>query len=85
MKYEDKRINPENIDNIIVARLENWIYQTKCRKCGMIHEWNFASRSIVKWELFSIAMNDYIKEPRQFSCSSCVRKTVQDIVSFNEP
>lgn len=81
----NKIIDPQNIDDIIVARLENWIYQTKCRKCGMIHDWYFASRSSIEWDVFSFAMNDYIKEPRQFYCSKCVRKTVQEIVSFNEP
>jgi len=73
-----------NIDGKSVASIENWIYETKCRRCGKISRWFFASRETINYLAFSTAMSDYITSPRQFLCNSCGKKGVHDIISFNE-
>lgn len=72
-----------NIDNESVASIENWIYETKCRRCGKISRWFFASRQTINQLAFSTAMSDYIAHPRQFQCNGCNKKGVHDIISFN--
>ncbi len=73
-----------NIDDQIVASLENWIYETKCRRCGKISRWFFASRETINYLTFKTVMTNYITSPRQFQCDGCGKKGVHDIISFNE-
>jgi ribosomal protein L37E len=73
-----------NIDDQLVSSIENWIYETKCRRCGKISRWFFASRENMDYLAFKTVMTDFIVSPRQFICNGCGKKGVHDIISFNE-
>lgn len=62
---------------------ENWIYETKCRRCGDLAEFYFAQKSKVSRPQFLETMNDYIKFPRMRYCQHCGKQTIQELVSHN--
>lgn len=61
---------------------KNYEYETKCRRCGNLHEWHFSTADRITWMQFSDAMQDHIEHPRQIKCGKCKKETVQDVVSY---
>lgn len=68
-----------------MSMIENWVFETKCRRCGHLSEWFFGSRETIKFESFSYAMMDHIANPRMMNCEKCNRLTVQEVVTYNYP
>lgn len=62
---------------------EYYNYETKCRKCGKLTIWNFASKKQIIKTDFLIAIQDYITAPRIMDCFTCKKQTVQEVVSIS--
>jgi len=63
---------------------DNWVYETKCRRCGEITEYVFGSKDKIKVNDFSDTMENRLSaHPRDYGCIKCGKMTVQDIVSYN--
>lgn len=65
--------------------MESWNYETKCRRCGKLHDWWFADKINFDWLKFVGAMNDHLVNPRSYKCDDCKKETVQDVVSYPGP
>ena len=63
---------------------DNWEYKTKCRICGGLTDWHFSRRDNLAAGAFGIAMSDHTRNPRQHNCDPCGKKTVQDVVSYDQ-
>lgn len=62
---------------------DNYEYETKCRRCGNFQEWYFAKKDNLKLIDFLTAMSDYAVNPRLQKCSTCDKRTIQDLISYN--
>lgn len=62
-------------------------YETKCRRCGKLHDWVFADKESFNITLsqFITAITDKITYPRSDRCLKCKKQTVQDVVSYDYP
>lgn len=59
-----------------------WTYETKCRKCGNVLNYNWGERTRVNWTQFAAEVNDCLNIPRQHFCEVCLHVTVHDIISY---
>lgn len=59
-------------------------YQTKCRVCGTVHDWQYYPID----DPDNLGFLGYIKlhllHPQLFVCEVCEYETIQDIVSYNQ-
>lgn len=60
--------------------VENWEYETKCRRCGSFYFWFFCERNRMEQKTFDAAIYSYLENPRTYRCEKCQRYTVQDVV-----
>lgn len=66
--------------------METRNYETKCRRCGNISEWSglpkekSTEKSIKQIKYF----HDLVINPRQYDCDVCEKRTVQDVVSYDD-
>ena len=60
------------------------IYETKCRRCGVVHGWIYGDIGPLSVDEASFLefLRDNIQYPRQSQCNVCEKDTVQDIVSY---
>lgn len=62
------------------------IYETKCRRCGVVHGWHYGdigqSDDEEEEVYFFACMRDHIQHPSQSHCNVCEKDTIQDIVSY---
>lgn len=63
---------------------DQWVYETKCRRCGKFEEWTFSTRTNIVWTKFAEAMTDHIQHPRLLMCEQCNGHTIQDIISYTD-
>ena len=64
--------------------MKQYIYETKCRRCGTISDWVFGDANRSEFNDFEKCMRDYIEEPRTFDCWDCKKVTVQDLVYYSQ-
>lgn len=62
----------------------NWEYETKCRRCGKFSKWHFSGKAQTPKVVWLNAMRTDTANPKQRFCETCDKRTVQDIVSYNE-
>lgn len=62
--------------------IKKYTWETKCRRCSTIKEWFFSDANAFEYKDFQFAMNDHIDVPRLMYCDSCLKDTVQDVVSY---
>lgn len=65
--------------------LENYTYETKCRRCNTTEDWHFTKRTDFTYAEFRFAMDDHLQNPRLKDCRKCKKPTIQDIISYSEP
>ncbi|WP_461091656.1 hypothetical protein [Spirosoma gilvum] len=59
-------------------------YETKCRRCGTLREWVGIDRVQFTAVEAIRHFQDLVKHPRQYDCSTCKKRTVQDVVAYDE-
>ena len=60
------------------------IYQTKCRICGRIHDWEFHQIDDPENLGFLGFIKSHLSTPSLFVCETCKYQTIHDIVSYNQ-
>lgn len=62
-------------------------YETKCRRCGKLHDWVFADREAfdITFSQFLKAMMEKITYPTTANCKECKKPTLQDLVAYDFP
>lgn len=60
------------------------LYQTKCRICGTIHDWQFYKIDDSENLGFLGYIKSHILTPSLFVCKKCDYETIHDIVSYNQ-
>lgn len=57
-------------------------YETKCRRCNGVSEWNETEYTASEYLKFAERMQNLTKFPSQMHCEYCNKMTIQAIVSF---
>lgn len=61
-------------------------YETKCRRCGEIHEWVFYSdpskTDFENWQALHRYITEIFSSPATIECNLCDKMTIQDYVSL---
>lgn len=62
-------------------------YETKCRRCGGLHQWAFMAchenhNSPDNWILLHKYVSEHLSIPSVNNCSVCMIQTIQDYVSY---
>ena len=62
----------------------NWTYETKCRRCGRVHEWFVAELSEMSYKEYLSLIFTKFETPSGYNCQ-CKKSvaTVHDIISYN--
>jgi rRNA maturation protein Nop10 len=60
-------------------------YETKCRRCGNLQQWNGLPAERFEYKSFQEMMYSQVQEPRQYRCDKCDRYTVQDVCAYDLP
>lgn len=63
---------------------QNYKYETKCKKCGKIHEWYFMKKSEFSYTKFMEALFEKSKYPSIYDCDKCKTRTFQEVVSYGD-
>lgn len=64
--------------------MNNWEYETKCRRCDKLNKWHFSSKAETDWYDFVDNIKQRIKEPKSMYCEHCEKHTVQEVVSYTQ-
>lgn len=64
--------------------MDQYIYETKCRRCGKIREWEYSPDGSLlnKQESFSSFIRSNSNTPLLGRCGTCESYTIQDLVSI---
>lgn len=63
--------------------MDSLSYETKCRRCGKIHEWAFIhTSSVLDKNTLHQWIVAHLNTPSINSCDSCEMQTIQDYVSY---
>lgn len=61
-------------------------YETKCRRCGTIHEWAFCKsyEEFIEenWKKLHLWVTEHFNCPSVNQCDICKKETIQDYVSY---
>jgi hypothetical protein len=62
--------------------MNNFIYETKCRRCGDITKRTYAERTPAGFSAFSHDMYERSVKPRPYRCEECKELTAQDVIFY---
>ena len=64
------------------------IYETKCRRCGKIHEWAFLKSyeqtNEESWKNLHTWVWEHMIHPSVCRCDKCNKSTIQDYIAYTE-
>lgn len=67
---------------ILVSVMINYIYETKCLRCGHITERIYAEASSEGFPAFTKEMEDRSSRPYGYACSACKKETIQMVIFY---